>query len=78
MNIKERCELATAFIESCFDENNEEDGLTFDQRINLRKKELNSEIESIVSSAQTWCDENGLVTEDEDLEDLEELEEIEC
>lgn len=77
MDIKTKCELATKFIESCFDENNEGDGLTFDQRINLRKKELDSEIESIVSGAQDWCDENGLVAEDDELEELEELDDDE-
>ena len=73
MDIREQCIKATEFIESCFDENNPDDGLTFDQRINLRKKELSPEIEGIVSGAQTWCDENGLVAEDEELEEVEEL-----
>jgi len=74
MDIKEKCELATRFIESCFDENNEGDGLTFDQRVNLRKRELSPEIEGIVSGAQSWCDENGFVANnDDELEELEEL-----
>ena len=47
-DFKRRCEEATAFIVSCFDENNEKDGLTFDQRVELRAKELPEDIRSII------------------------------
>lgn len=40
MDIKEKCEKATAFIESCWDENNPNDGLTFDERLRIRKENL--------------------------------------
>ena len=40
---KKHCEMATVFLESCFDENNSDDGLTFDERVQLRLNEITDE-----------------------------------
>lgn len=51
-DIKEICEEATKFIESCFDENNPNDGLTFDERLARRTKELKDEnIKKVINKA---------------------------
>lgn len=47
MDFRQRCLLATEFLESCFDENNDDD-LTFDQRVELRKKDLPKEVRQVV------------------------------
>ncbi len=45
---KKNCDEATDFIISCWDENNEGDGKTFDQRIQERIGDLKPEVRSIV------------------------------
>ena len=55
MKIKEACMKATEFIESCFDENNEDDGMTFDERLNKRMEELEDEyIKNIISLSKNF------------------------
>jgi len=39
MNFKEKCNKATELIESCWDENNPVDGLSFDERLNKKLEE---------------------------------------
>lgn len=70
-DFKGRCEKATRFIESCFDNN--DDGLTFDERVNQRKNELPADIRSIVDDAQHYDD----VATPENIESDDDLEEIE-
>lgn len=45
---KEDVNKATKFIESCWDENNQQDGKTFDQRITERLNELEDDVREIV------------------------------
>lgn len=45
---KEDVDKATKFIESCFDENNQQDGKSFDQRINERLNKLEDNVREIV------------------------------
>ena len=40
MDFKERAEKLTQIIESCWDENNPNDGLTFDERLSQKLEEL--------------------------------------
>lgn len=48
--IKEACEKTTEFIESCFDENNVSDGLTFDERLKIKIESLEDEdIKNVLS-----------------------------
>lgn len=55
MDIKEICIKATEFIESCFDENNIDDGLTFDERLKIRTEELEDEdIKNIISLSKDF------------------------
>lgn len=50
---KRKCELATALIESCWDENNPNDGLTFDERLNkIIEDERDGQVKSILLSAR--------------------------
>ena len=46
MNIKEKMEKLTAIIESCWDENNPDDGKTFDERL---KEKLSSEDYNLIT-----------------------------
>ena len=48
---------ATDFIISCWDENNPEDGLSFDDRIQKGLHELDEEVRQIVENTLSWCDE---------------------
>lgn len=43
MSFKEICDKAVEVIESCWDENNPNDGLTFDQRLEKKIKEIDDE-----------------------------------
>ena len=55
MKIKEACMKVTEFIESCFDENNVGDGLTFDERLRIRTEELEDEdIKNIISLSKDF------------------------
>ena len=45
---------ATDFIESCWDENNLNDGLTFDERVNSRINELDDDVADIVRNSMKW------------------------
>ena len=40
---KIKCDEATVFLESCFDENNTDDGMSFDERVKLRLDEIDDE-----------------------------------
>ena len=40
---KIKCDEATSFLESCFDENNEEDNKSFDERVKSRLNEIDDE-----------------------------------
>ena len=40
---KIKCDEATSFLESCFDENNKDDGMSFDERVKLRLDEIDDE-----------------------------------
>ena len=48
MSFKEKCEKATRFIESCWDENNLDDGLSFDERLKLRAKDVDDDVKEIL------------------------------
>ena len=48
MSFKEKCEKATRFIESCWDENNPDDGLSFDERLKLRAKDVDDDVKEIL------------------------------
>lgn len=39
-NMKETCDKMTEIIESCWDENNPDDGLTFDERLHQKLENL--------------------------------------
>lgn len=56
MNWKEKCEEATKLIESCFDENNENDGLSFDERLNMKMQNVDEDIANIIGQARSWND----------------------
>ena len=71
---KKNVDKATKFIESCFDENNKDDGLTFDERINQRIVELPAGVRNVVVAAQGNFEENPDIPDDE----IEEIEECEC
>ena len=45
---KKKVDEATDFIISCWDENNPDDGLTFDDRIQKRIESLDPEVRKIV------------------------------
>jgi len=51
---------ATDFIISCWDENNEDDSLTFDDRVKARLDELDEEVRRIVENTLSWCDDEGV------------------
>ena len=42
-SIKHACDKMTEIIESCWDENNPDDGLTFDERLRQKMQELDPE-----------------------------------
>lgn len=67
---KKNVDEATRFLESCFDENNK-DGLTFDERINQRIVELPASVRNIVVAAQGKFEENADIPDDE-------IEECDC
>jgi len=54
---KKNIDEATDFIVSCWDENNPEDGLSFDDRIKARIDSLDEDVRRIVESSIDWCDE---------------------
>ena len=63
---KKNCEEATKFIESCFDENNPDDGLTFDERLHQRIVELPAGVRNVVVAASGKFEENcGDIPEEE-------------
>ena len=45
---------ATDFIESCWDSNNPDDGLTFDERVANRINELDDDVADVVRSSMDW------------------------
>ena len=51
---------ATDFIISCWDENNPNDNLTFDDRIKAGLDELDEEVRQIVENTLSWCDDEGV------------------
>ena len=51
---KDRINKVTRFIESCWDCNNPDDGLTFDERIRVKMGNLNSDDRKIVNDALEW------------------------
>lgn len=52
---KENCDKATDFLESCWDENNPDDGLTFDERVQERLVNLDDGVKKIVLNCVGWC-----------------------
>lgn len=46
---KKACNEATDFIVSCWDENNPDDGLSFDERVQSRLNDLDPDVKRIVS-----------------------------
>lgn len=54
INWKEKCEEATKLIESCFDENNPNDGLSFDERLNMKMENVDEDVANIVGQARSW------------------------
>lgn len=50
---KEDCDKATTFIESCWDENND-DELTFEERISSRLNTLDDDVKEIVLNSMDW------------------------
>ena len=51
---RENVKKASEFLDSCFDENNEDDDLSFEERVNTRKKELPDEVREIVECATVY------------------------
>lgn len=51
---KKNIDAATAFIESCWDENNEGDGLSFDERVESRIDGLDEDVADIVRGCMDW------------------------
>lgn len=43
MSIKEACDRMTEIVESCWDENNPGDGLSFDERLHRKMENLSPE-----------------------------------
>ena len=54
IKLKENVKKASEFLESCFDENNEDDDLSFDERVNARKDGLPDEVREIVECATVY------------------------
>ena len=54
MDIRTACIRATEFLESCFDENNEEDGLSFDERVQRRlvEEDIDDDVRRVVELSQ--------------------------
>ena len=50
-DFKRKVDEATDFIVSCWDENNEPDGLTFDERVASRINMLDPEVREIVEQS---------------------------
>ena len=57
---KKNIDEATDFIISCWDENNPNDNLTFDDRIKAGLDELDEEVRQIVENTLSWCDDEGV------------------
>lgn len=66
MSLKKVCDDATDIIVSCWDSNQEcdengkpLDGLTFDERLNKKMKELSNDsgVKEVIEDAVDWCDE---------------------
>ena len=51
---KKDIEDATDFIVSCWDENNPEDNLTFDERVKSRLDTLSPSVKEVVVNAMNW------------------------
>lgn len=51
---KQNCNEATDFIVSCWDENNPDDGLSFDERVNSRIDSLDPDVKRIVKNSMDW------------------------
>lgn len=47
-NFKQSCENMTKLIESCWDENNPDDGLTFDERLAAKTANLEGEDKKVM------------------------------
>ena len=47
---KQNCNAATDFIVSCWDENNPDDGLSFDERVQSRLNDLDPDVKRIVKN----------------------------
>lgn len=48
-SFKQSCEDMTELIESCWDENNPNDGLTFDERLELKTANLKGQDKKIMN-----------------------------
>ena len=68
---KQKIDATTEFIESCWDENNPDDGLTFDERVQERMEELPEDIQKIVKESLENKDEPKTVIIDEHTEEKE-------
>jgi len=51
---KQNIDKAVEFIESCWDENNPGDNLSFDERVTQRMDELSPEVKQIVQNSMDW------------------------
>lgn len=51
---KKACNEATDFIVSCWDENNPDDGLSFDERVQSRLNDLDPDVKAIVKNSMDW------------------------
>ena len=51
---KKDIEDATDFLVSCWDENNPEDNLTFDERVRSRLDTLSPSVKEVVVNAMNW------------------------
>jgi len=49
------CEDMTQLIESCWDENNPGDGLTFDERLEAKVKGLTGTDKETMQKVTGWC-----------------------
>ncbi|MDO5849282.1 MAG: hypothetical protein Q4P18_07090 [Methanobrevibacter sp.] len=52
---KKKVDKVVSFLESCWDENQEsDDGLSFDERVRMRMEDLPNEEKSLVEDALSW------------------------
>ena len=54
-DFKRSCENMTELIVSCWDENNPDDGLTFDERLAQKTANLEGKDKDLLNKVIGWC-----------------------